>query len=290
MLRSVLVLGICLAFTAPALVAAPSYSYDASKPAKLTLGATRTQADGVVTQDVSFKSPTGNTVTGELVTGSGSGPHPAVLFVHWLGEPATTNHTEFEPDAIALAKKGVTSLLVDTMWSAPKWFDGIGKSAEADVRVTENQVIDLRRALDVLAAQPSVDPKRIAYVGHDFGAMFGALLSSVDTRPSVYVLMAGIPVMTDWYLLGKTIPDQAGYLAKLSPFDIAGSLSRSKASAYLFQFASHDHYISQDQAGAFSKAAPLPRGVFVYDTDHSLAVPQAAADRQAWLEEHLLRN
>ena len=47
---------------------------------------------------------------------------------------------------------------------------------------------DLRRALDVLLAQPGVDPKRIAYVGHDFGAMYGAVLAGVDRRVSVWAL------------------------------------------------------------------------------------------------------
>jgi cephalosporin-C deacetylase-like acetyl esterase len=287
MLRAVLTLGLFIAMTASALADGPTYSYDASKPVNATLGPAHIIAAGVTAQDFTFVSPTGNTVKGEIIRGRSDEPHPGVLFVHWLGDPKTTNHTEFEPDAIALARRGATSVLVDTMWAAPKWFNGIGKSADADYRVTENQVIDLRRALDLLQTQPGVDPNRIAYVGHDFGAMFGALLSGVDTRPSVYVLMAGIPLMTDWYLLSKTIPNRDAYLARIAPFDITGSLAKSKARGYLFQFATHDEYIEPAQAMAFFNAAPLPRGAFFYDTDHALAVPQAAKDRQAWLTSQL---
>ncbi len=47
-------------------------------------------------------------MSGEVFEGMGRGPHPAVLFVHWLGDPATTNHTEFEADARPLALLGVT--------------------------------------------------------------------------------------------------------------------------------------------------------------------------------------
>jgi len=43
-------------------------------------------------------------------------------------------------------------------------------------------------------AQPGVDPTRIAYVGHDFGAMYGCILLALDHRISYGVLMAGAGV------------------------------------------------------------------------------------------------
>ena len=39
--------------------------------------------------------------------------------------------------------------------------------------------------LDVLLANSRVDPKRVAYVGHDFGAMYGMVMTGVDQRVSV---------------------------------------------------------------------------------------------------------
>ncbi len=178
------------------------------------------------------------------------------------------------------------------MWAKPDWFEHMGVSAESDYAESTAQVIDLRRALDVLTAQPGIDPARIAYVGHDFGAMFGALLSGVDARPKFYVLMAGTSSLSEWYLLEHHIKDAeaAAYVEKLAPLDILGSLQHAKAKAYLFQFSAHDHYIPHDRAQAFFEAAPLPRGVFYYDVDHSLAVRQAFSDRQAWLAEQLLGN
>ena len=246
-------------------------------------------AASATARPVSFPAAGGGAVTAEIIPGAGSGPHPAVLFVHWLGDPKTTNHTEFEADAMFLARRGVTSLLVDTMWADPAWFDKVGVSADADVKQAMAQVADLKAALDLLERQPGVDRARIAYVGHDFGAMFGALLAGQDARPRVFVLMAGVPTMSEWYLLGKKHPDREAYVAALDKLDITGSLARSKAKAILFQFAAHDHYITADRAAAFAAAAPLPRGVFTYDADHGLAVPQAAADRRAWLIEQLTR-
>ena len=248
----------------------------------------REAAPGVVAFDLEASSTANGAFKGEVVQGSGPGPHPGVLFVHWLGEPKTTNHSEFESDAIVLARRGVSSVLVDTAWATPGWFDTVGKSADADLAQARRQVGQLQDALSLLQGLPAVDPAHIAYVGHDFGAMFGALLAGVDARPRVFVLMAGVPTMSQWYLLGKTHPQREAYVASLDALDIRGGLKASRAKGFLFQFASRDHYVKREDAAAFFEAAPLPRGLFSYDAEHDLDVPQAHADRLAWLTEQLL--
>jgi hypothetical protein len=54
--------------------------------------------------------------------GQGVPRGPAILWVHWLGDPATTNRTEFLEEAVQFARVGVTSLLVDALWSQPSWY------------------------------------------------------------------------------------------------------------------------------------------------------------------------
>ena len=142
------------------------------------------QADGGVTlQEVTYASPVNGMITATFVSPPGPGPHPGVLFVHWLGEAATTNRTEFMDDALALGRAGSASLLVDALWST----NAPGKPSY-DTAMTIEQVIDLRRDLDALLAQPGVDSTRIAYVGHDFGAMYGCILLAVDHRATYGVL------------------------------------------------------------------------------------------------------
>jgi dienelactone hydrolase len=267
--------------------AAPAAATDAFALFPLKPGpGDRHPAPGVDVQDVSFGAEPAGAFTGEVVFGAGAGPHPGILFVHWLGDAKTTNHTEFEAEAVELAKRGVTSLLVDAMWAKPGWFDSLGKSEDADQRVTKQQLRQLDLALVALQTVPNLDPKRIAYVGHDFGSMMGALIAGTDRRPSWYVLMAGVPTLSQWYLLTKPAPP-TGYAAALDQaFDLPGSLAQSKAKGFLFQFASHDEFVSAKDAAAFSGAAHGATVIF-YDTDHALAVPKAQADRDAWLEEKL---
>jgi hypothetical protein len=264
---------------------ASAFSY---APVPLAVTATSTKVtDGVRSALVTFQSGP-RTIHAEIVAPSAaSAPGPGVLFVHWLGEAKSTNHTEFESDAVALAKRGATSVLLDAMWSTVTtsgvdWFAKV-REPSSDYAASIGQVIDLRRSLDLLTAQPNVDPSSIAYVGHDFGSMYGAVLAGVDPRPRYYVLMAGTTTFAQWYLLGAQPADVAGYTRQMSALDPLQYLRRSKAQGFLFQF------VSSQNALAFFGAAPLPRGMFVYDAGHDLATPGAFIDRQTWLTSRLFR-
>jgi dienelactone hydrolase len=212
---------------------------------------------------------------------------PAVLWVHWLGEVATTNHTEFMSDAQALAKRGVVSMLVDMPWSQAKWFTDL-RTPDDDYAATVAQVVSLRRALDCLSAVKGVDTNRIAYVGHDFGAMDGALLLAADPRPAYAVLMAPTLSYWEWYLLGKQPADPGAYVARMSAFDLPGWLAQGKQKATLLQFGQNDEYVSQATGIALRNAVPNRDRTFkAYKLDHALDDVTAHDDRVAWLAAHL---
>lgn len=263
-----------------------SFAYDASR--SLDVRIARTWHEGSATfEDVTFASPFGRRVHAQIVLPESAVPRPGVLFVHWLGDAKTTNLTEFLPDARALAKRGVASVLVDAMWAAPNWFEK-GRSTETDFTDSIHQVVDLRRALDLLQAQPKVDQHKIAYVGHDFGAMYGAVLSGEDARPKYYVLMAGVTSFSDWFLLGAPPKDKAAFIAQMRPLDPSDYLAKSSARRFLFQFSLHDQYVPVSVARAFAAAAPGEHGAFFYNADHGLGGAEIMTDRLDWLESRLL--
>jgi pimeloyl-ACP methyl ester carboxylesterase len=266
-----------------------AFAYTPSAPLEMRRGRPRKLAPGVVARDIDYVYA-GGRVSGELigpVVRNSARPGPAILFVHWLGEPKTTNHTEFEADAVALAAHGFTCLLVDAMWAAPGWFDTMGVDAATDYRRTVDQVVDLRRALDLLQSQPGVDPARIAYVGHDFGAMMGTLLAGVDARPSRYVLITPTATLPEWYLLGRKAADPAAYEAAFARLALAPALERSRAKGYFFQFAAKDEYVPQARGLMLFAAAPAAKEAHVYNAGHDLETPQAHAERIAWLLKRL---
>ncbi len=68
---------------------------------------------------------------------------------------------------------------------------GYGKSSGPSRFVGAQSVAAARRALDLLAARPDVDPKRMAVWGLSDGAVAAGLLMDSDTRPRAVILQSG---------------------------------------------------------------------------------------------------
>ena len=272
------VAGLCCLAAAPA-------SKPVQGPITKTIGESHEAAPGVLARPVSFDSPSGHRVSGEWVRAAQGPVRGSVLFVHWLGAPATTNHTEFEADAVELAKCGVGSLLIDAMWSEPGWIGTVGATAEHDRAVTAGQVQDIHRSLDVLIGDsPGRAPTLV--VGHDFGAMFSVLEAASDHRAQGYVLMAANPTLADWYRFKKPDPEPRAYRAALAGFDIMKALGRMRGHV-LLQYADKDFFIPDARARAFMDAAPRGTIIKHYATTHALGTAEVRADRMAWMKAEL---
>ena len=102
------------------------------------------------------------------------------------------NRNEFLQEALVLARCGAASLLIDTPFVRPGFVadpDLLGSAVQAS-EVEQQQVVDLRRGLDLLLSRSDIDSTRIAYVGHSFSAHAGAILAGVEKRIQSFVLMA----------------------------------------------------------------------------------------------------
>ena len=266
------------------------FAYDRRRPADLVVGETEERGAAAIT-DVTYQTLTGARRAAYLVTPSkaAAGPHPAVLFVHWYEPPnPTSSRREFLPDAVDLAGDGVTSLLVDTMWSDPDWFRN--RDPENDLGHSIEQVKELRRALDILASRPGVDSSRVFYVGHDFGAMYGALVAGVDaSRLKGFVFMAGTRSFSDWFLLWPKRDDagKAEIVRRLAPLDPTRHLAAFGELPVLFQFATRDTFVTKAAAEALVTSAAGPKDVRWYDAEHALNA-DATRDRLAWLRARLV--
>ncbi len=267
--------------------AASLFEYDRSLP--LDLQETSASArDGVDVRDVTFASLSGQRTAAYVVAPEGPGrSRPAVLFVHWFApKEKDSNRTQFLEQARELARRGVVCLLVDAMWSDSSWYFSRDPAQDHDRSIEQVRV--LRRALDVLLARPDVDPGRVAFVGHDFGAMYGAVLAGVDPRVNAgLALQAGTTSFADWFLLSAKLTGDARqeYIGKLAPLDPVLYVGKSKAPV-LFQFAKEDPYVPKANADAFFAAAAEPKQIHWYDAGHGLS-EQAVRDRQDWLATRL---
>lgn len=268
--------------TAPSL--AHAFDYDRTRPLAIQESSRREQ-EGAVLREISYATLAGGRNSATLIaprTPPG-GPAPAILFIHWYGPPApTSNRTQFIPDAVSLARSGVTSLLIDTPWSVPEYFRT--RTRDGDYARSVQQVRDLRRALDVLLSRPGIDPSRVGLVGHDFGAMYGTLAAANDPRITHLVFMAGTASFSDWFLYGP--PRLEGeareqFVRQLAPLDPVTWIARVRGPV-LMQFADNDEHVSAERRRQLAEAAPEGTQVRVYNAGHELNA-ESTRERLEWL-------
>lgn len=260
--------------------------YDVTAPLDVRVVGERT-ADGVVTQTIVYR-PRPNVQRAAFLIGPEHSTvnGPAILYVHWLESfNPTSNRTQFLAEAQQMAQRGATSLLIETMWSDSDWF--IKRTQADDYAASIEQVIELRRALDVLLDQPQVDRERVAYVGHDFGAMYGVLMGSIDQRPTHYVLMAGTPRFADWYLYYPRLEgiERNRFIEQMAPLDPIAHAGRLAPAPVLFQFATEDEHVPVERANEFAAAATQAETRW-YEAGHGLN-DAATAERLTWLTQQL---
>ena len=287
-LTSAALLALAGARAAPAAEAgaqADLFRYDAGADLKVEDVGLDKRADLSV-HDIRFTPiPGRGPVAAYLVVPEGRRPFAGVLWAHWLGEPATTNRKQFLDEAVALAPKGIVSVLVDAMWSSPKWYES--RAPDDDYDSSIRQVIALRRAMDLLAARPDVDKARLGFVGHDYGGMYGMLMAGADRRARTYVYVAVAPSLNNWAFFARQPASKADYLRKNAVLELTDSLRAVTNASTLFQFAKSDAYVARADTGVVTAAAASPKERRLYDADHSMSVPQARADRDAWLLKEL---
>ena len=186
-----------------------------------------------------------------------------------------------------MAKRGIVSLLPTRLFP--------GADNPTDWRTDRQSIVDqtteLRRGLDVLLAQPGVDPKRVAFVGHDYGAMDGAVLAAVDHRLKTVVLMTPDATWADWFFQYWTfVPsDEPEYSKAMKEFDPVAFMPDIAPTPLFLQFAGTDNFVSAAVAQQITAAAGDPKKATTYpDAAHSLQNDATAtADREAWLADKL---
>ncbi|MCP3787323.1 hypothetical protein NLX85_28550 [Micromonospora sp. A3M-1-15] len=244
-------------------------------------------AAATVVRDIEFPVAGQPAVRAWLVRPQGSsGGLAGVLDLHWF-EPGRANQdrSEFLAEATALAGRGVVSVLPQLTF--PWAGDPVGDAR--DRAAVTAQLDAVRATYRRLLAEPGVDRKRTAVVGHDYGAMYAVDLTAREPGLRTAVLLAPDATWANWfdlYWLQLPAGERAAYravFAGLDPVDLVGRLG---AGAYL-QFAGADRFVGAETRAAFAAAAPQAKVSVYPDEEHDLGAARTRDDRLAWLAGRL---
>lgn len=240
------------------------FAYDRNAPLNMKKISAKVR-DGVTVQDVTYTGSNGDTVPAYLVTPKGAGKFAGIIWGHWMMQgAANSNRSEFLDEAVAIAPAGVVSLLIDAPPNRPDFKPPAGPEIPAQ------QIVDIRRGVDLLLSRPDIDASRIAYVGHSFDAAIGAALDAADKRFAAFVFMGG----------PQNLDKQVRWT---NPATYANSFGPAPA---LFQYGLHDELIPVAHAKDYVAMVSGPKTVEFYDAGHALN-DKAQADRDGFLKKAL---
>jgi dienelactone hydrolase len=165
-----------------------AFDYDHAAPLGYSDKGVILRNGGVAVHDVSFRSG-GKPVEAFLVERPGKQQRPGIVLVHGGG----ADRTELLGDAVALAHLGFVALAITAPSSAhpPPQPTSVRQLVNESKAVTVNDVVAVRRAADLLDSLPTVDGKRLGYLGWSNGAKTGAFVAAVDSRFQALALMSG---------------------------------------------------------------------------------------------------
>jgi cephalosporin-C deacetylase-like acetyl esterase len=269
------------------------FAYDTSAPLDVRQASARTAA-GVRVVELTYASPKGGRVPATLVVPVAETRAPAVVFQHGAGD---ASRGDFLAEAQDLARSGVASLLVDAPFNRPPYRPWLTFAPRDRASYVQN-VVDLRRAVDLLAAREEIDAERVALVGFSYGGVLAGILAGVERRFDAVAVLSGPGRITSFLAregqswVRSAAPGRqaarraqlARYLAHMRAVDAVPYVGRATV-PLLFQFGRQDA-MPRAWFDAYTRAATTAETVRFYPAGHGLC-DCATRDRKAWLLERL---
>jgi dienelactone hydrolase len=259
------------------------FSYDAFAPLQyVDRGRVNSRDSTLAVHDVSFTSD-GRRVDGYLVVPPGRGRRPAVVFVHGSGG----DRTELLPEAGLLAAWGVVALTITAPSATAQSSAATPGQVLGEMRaVAIDDVVAVRRAVDVLASLPFVDERRIGYLGWSAGARTGALVAAAEPRLRALVLLSAGAAPISAYAAAAPPALRTRVRRELGSVDPLRYVARARPGSLLLEDGRRDAIVPR--AALLNVVHAAPRGTIVrwYDATHALD-RAAYRDAFAWLVRRL---
>jgi dienelactone hydrolase len=159
------------------------------------------RTDRWIRRKITFTSEPGDRIPAYLFVPSAPGRRPAMLCLHQTtrigkGEPAGIDGKPNLHYARELADRGFVTLAPDY----PNFGDyQIDAYAAGYASATMKGIVNHRRAVDLLAQLPQVNPKRIGVIGHSLGGHNSLFVAAFDERLRAVVTSCGFNSFFKYY-------------------------------------------------------------------------------------------
>jgi dienelactone hydrolase len=259
------------------------FSYDSSAPLHyVDHGRLNTAAFRLAVHDVSYTSA-GRAVQGYLIVPRGSGKHAAVVFVHGSGG----DRSELIGAAAELAKRNVVTLTITapsrSVTATPHTIEGLLDQARS---ITVNDVVAVRRAVDLLQTLPEVDAERVGYVGWSLGGRLGAVVAAAEPRIKALVLVSAGADPVSAFVAQAPAGERQRVRRVLGSVDPLRYIGWAQPGTLLLEDGREDEVVPHSALLNLVRAAPPETDVRWYDAPHALN-KQAYRDAFGWLAKKL---
>ncbi len=269
------------------------FDYDRSAPLDVQELSSESRL-GVTVTDLTYASPKGGRVPATLIVPADEGPFAGIILQH--GMPGKRQHMTNLGERYA--KAGAVVIAIDAPHARPEHSrqasDPIAYTA-LDRSEQIQLMVDLQRAVDLLLAQPNVDPGRLAYVGVSYGGAMGGLFAGVEDRLQAYVLVVGDGGLVthetgldDLFGGLYSLPQEQreAWWDAMWPIEPIHFVAHAAPAALLFQNGRQDRLVPLPDGVRYQLAGSEPKEAIWYDAGHSLGM-QSQRDQAEWLQQHI---
>jgi cephalosporin-C deacetylase-like acetyl esterase len=246
--------------------------------------------DALSVIEITYASPKGGRVPATLIVPRGTGPFAGIVMQRSM-------ELEF---GMRYAGYGAVVIYVDPPSFRPSDAGprGILTYTDQDREEQIQLIIDLRRAVDLLAARPDVDPDRIAYLGVSYGGAMGGLLAGIEDRLQAYVLIVGdgglVTHVTDPddrtmspEEFNDFFEDHMRWVDHMWAIEPIHFVNHASPVPLLFQNAVRDQYVNVEDAIRYQDVASEPKQVIWYDSEHWPLPDEVVSDNAKWFQEFI---